>query len=356
MLAYCAMPYNCKSNWSQLKFTADTPKLALAGEIWGIVVIHSGARLIIKTPSYQYSDFHYKDKMVVKASYLCNKNNYTPKAGFCIHDDVIKWKHFPRYWPFVRGIHRSPVNSPHKGQWRGALMFSLICTGINGWVNNREAGDLRRLCAHHDIIVMLSLAGNSWGTDPDGTSCLGCGDQEQFYGCSDVAITKDGASNEGTAPPPTSGTTTTTKPPTQTTTKPPTQTTTKPSGDNSGGSQGNCVATGNYSGDESMDKWCQNNCAMGYCPATHCTCGGTDKDGQPRMDCMAVGSWIGQASMDKWCKVNCPAGNCPKSHCLCADSLYDKLIKLATLYKSGEPEIMHEKKGVATQYQGQFEQ
>ena len=34
----------------------------------------------------------------------------------CYHDDVIKWKHFPRYWPFVRGIHRSPVNSPHKGQ------------------------------------------------------------------------------------------------------------------------------------------------------------------------------------------------------------------------------------------------
>ena len=42
-------------------------------------------------------------------------------------DDVIKWKHFPRYWPFVRGIHRSPVNSSHKGQWPGALMFSLIC-------------------------------------------------------------------------------------------------------------------------------------------------------------------------------------------------------------------------------------
>ena len=44
------------------------------------------------------------------------------------HDDVIKWKHFPRYWPFVWGIHRSPVNSPHKGQRRGALMFSLIRT------------------------------------------------------------------------------------------------------------------------------------------------------------------------------------------------------------------------------------
>ena len=70
------------------------------------------------------------------------------------HDDVIKWKHFPRYWPFVWGIHRSPVNSPHKGQWRGALMFSLICAWINGWVNNREAGDLRCYRAHYDAIVM----------------------------------------------------------------------------------------------------------------------------------------------------------------------------------------------------------
>ena len=41
------------------------------------------------------------------------------------HDDVIKWKHFSRSWSFVRGIHRSPANSPYKGQWRGALMFSF---------------------------------------------------------------------------------------------------------------------------------------------------------------------------------------------------------------------------------------
>ena len=66
-----------------------------------------------------------------------------------IHDHVIKWKHFPRYWPFVRGIHRSTVNSPHKGQWRGALVFSLICAWINAWVNNREAGDLRRSLWRH---------------------------------------------------------------------------------------------------------------------------------------------------------------------------------------------------------------
>ena len=70
------------------------------------------------------------------------------------HDDVIKWKHFPRYWPFVRGIHRSPVNSPHKGQWHGALMFSLISVWKNDWVNNREAGDLRRYRDHYNVIVM----------------------------------------------------------------------------------------------------------------------------------------------------------------------------------------------------------
>ena len=75
------------------------------------------------------------------------------------HDDVIKWEHFPLYWPFVRGIHRYPMNSPHKGQWRRALMFSLICTWIHGWVNTREADDLIRHRAHHDVTVMSLLSG-----------------------------------------------------------------------------------------------------------------------------------------------------------------------------------------------------
>ena len=61
---------------------------------------------------------------------------------------------FARNWPFVREIHRSPVNFPHKGQWLGALMFSLIYAWINDWVNNREAGDLRRQHGHYDVIVM----------------------------------------------------------------------------------------------------------------------------------------------------------------------------------------------------------
>ena len=71
------------------------------------------------------------------------------------HDDVIKYKYFPRYWPFMRGIHRSPVNSLHKGQWRGALMFSLICAWISRWENYGKAGDLRRHRSQYDVIVMI---------------------------------------------------------------------------------------------------------------------------------------------------------------------------------------------------------
>ena len=83
-----------------------------------------------------------------------NVANDSPSTRHVMDNDVIKCRHFPRYWPFVRGIHRSPVNYPHIGQWRGALMFSLICAWKKHWVNNRDAGDLRRHRAHYDIIIM----------------------------------------------------------------------------------------------------------------------------------------------------------------------------------------------------------
>ena len=71
-------------------------------------------------------------------------------------DDIIKWKHFPRNWPFVRGNSPVPVNSSHKDQWCGALMFSLICVWINSLVKNHEAGDLRCHRGHYDVNVMCS--------------------------------------------------------------------------------------------------------------------------------------------------------------------------------------------------------
>ena len=69
------------------------------------------------------------------------------------HDDVIKLKHFPCHWSLR---HRLPVNSPHKGQWRRALMFSLICDCTTVWINNRDAGDMRRHRAPYDFTVIAN--------------------------------------------------------------------------------------------------------------------------------------------------------------------------------------------------------
>ena len=70
-----------------------------------------------------------------------------------------RWRHqmetFSALLAICAGNSPVPVNSLHKGQWRGALMFSLICVWINGWENIREAGDLRRYRAHYDVIIMF---------------------------------------------------------------------------------------------------------------------------------------------------------------------------------------------------------
>ena len=132
--------------------------------------IFPGGHIVKKSPTFLHiavrdfrviADLHKHENNTI----LCQNRDKSPKeiAGnprfantwkSYSHDDVIKWKHFPRYLPFVRGIHRSPMNSPHKGQCCGALMFSLICAWVNGWVNNGEAGDLRRYRSHYDVIVM----------------------------------------------------------------------------------------------------------------------------------------------------------------------------------------------------------
>ena len=94
-----------------------------------------------------------KDRFIVGRGRMVNcLSNFV--AYSTSHDNVIKWKEFLRYWPFVQGIHWSPVNSTHKGQWRRALMFSLVGGWTNSWVNNRGAIDLRHHHAHHNVTVM----------------------------------------------------------------------------------------------------------------------------------------------------------------------------------------------------------
>ena len=95
-----------------------------------------------------FCPYAYIFKSLVTIFRNCTKNN--KKFSW--------WRHqmetFSAQLSLCAGNSRVPVNSPHKGQWRGPLMFSLICVWINGWVNNREAGDLRRHRGHYDVIVM----------------------------------------------------------------------------------------------------------------------------------------------------------------------------------------------------------
>ena len=76
------------------------------------------------------------------------------------------WRHQTETFSVLLAICAGKVNSPHKSQWRVALMFSLICARINGWVNNGEAGDLRRHHAYHGVTVMtkssLSITDDLW--------------------------------------------------------------------------------------------------------------------------------------------------------------------------------------------------
>ena len=70
------------------------------------------------------------------------------------HDDVIKWEHLPRYWPFERGIHPSPLNSTHQRPVTRSFEFFFICAWTNGWARNQDAGELSRRGAHYDVTVM----------------------------------------------------------------------------------------------------------------------------------------------------------------------------------------------------------
>ena len=86
-----------------------------------------------------------------KRTYIIRMIKWPVKSFFLV--DVIKCKHFLRYWPFVKEIHRSPVDSSHKGQWRRALICSLICAWTNRWANNRNVDEFRLNHTRYDVTV-----------------------------------------------------------------------------------------------------------------------------------------------------------------------------------------------------------
>ena len=89
-------------------------------------ICYANVIIVLSSTLVQVTDWH----LVA----YCNSGRWNCKQGISTHPgpvDVVKWKPFPRYWPFARGIHWSPMNSPSKRQWRGTLKFSLMCAWIN---------------------------------------------------------------------------------------------------------------------------------------------------------------------------------------------------------------------------------
>ena len=87
------------------------------------------------------------DSLTADSNFICEGNLHASYIGDVSRywhwlvdmnpDDVIKWKHFPRYWPFVPVIYQSSVNSPHKGQWRGALIIDWTSLFRHCWQSIR---------------------------------------------------------------------------------------------------------------------------------------------------------------------------------------------------------------------------
>ena len=78
----------------------------------------------------------------------------------CVKPSISKklytwWRHQMETFSALLAI--CAGNSPHKGQWHGALIFSLICAWINDWVSNGEAGDFIRYRIHYDVTLMIWL-------------------------------------------------------------------------------------------------------------------------------------------------------------------------------------------------------
>ena len=107
--------------------------------------------------------FRYKDNTVVRPSYLYNGNHYTEtfytetapglyQRQFMMtssNGNIFRVTgHLCGEFPGLRWIPRTKASDAE------LLIFSLTCVWINGWVNNRETGDLRRHRAHYDVSVL----------------------------------------------------------------------------------------------------------------------------------------------------------------------------------------------------------
>ena len=97
---------------------------------------------------HTYYFIHKVNNMILKQCWIFKSYH----DEYIMHGDVIKWKHFPRYWPFVRGIHPSPVNFLTK---RPVKQSSDVFFGLCTYVHNWDPGVLRHHRATYDVTLMM---------------------------------------------------------------------------------------------------------------------------------------------------------------------------------------------------------
>lgn len=165
------------------------------------------------------------------------------------------------------------------------------------------------------------VPGNSWGVGPQG-GCVGCGPQEEFYGCADVAITSSGgAGNQPSYPSNTPSRYPEWVPSTEPTRQPDNRRVT------GGGVERVCRSGGYFRGQASIDQWCAVNCALNYCPETHCECFNAvvSNTETPSLypdvkECSAFRAaerFAGNSFVENYCQIVCDDSICPNDACAC---------------------------------------
>ena len=164
--------FSCHNHWyvTNMKYVSDLDRLSMATQglnQWETILhmwrrLSFSHRLRLDQAEIAYRNSH--SLSLKNVLYTFSIRQYVKIETNTIFHHIALifkfswWRHqmetFSALLALCAGNSPVPVISPHKGQWRGALMFSLIYAWINDWVNNREAGDLRRQRGHCDVIVM----------------------------------------------------------------------------------------------------------------------------------------------------------------------------------------------------------
>ncbi|XP_055955248.1 mucin-2 [Patella vulgata] len=215
-----------------------------------------------------------------------------------------------------------------------------------------EDGTTRNTRLIHAVIVKSHvlrfkfnrILGNSWGTDLNGRGCLGCGIQEEFYGCGDVAISESGVlpitspvtsqtTSQITSPstsqitsPKTSQTTSpitsqttsqVTSPTTSQVTSPTTSQITSPTTSQITSPTTSQITSPTTSPITSSTT--SQTTSPVTSPTTSQATRPTTNQMSDTMRCVAFGPWLGVAGKDEWCETNSRSGFCPANCCTCTD-------------------------------------